>query len=138
METLPSGLPEQVHDDEDLARFLTSRNQFNATMVKPSAFIPHPKNSASVFRHGSEPRDSLWQISDKHLPNARRIYGAAFIKAIQVRKASFDILADEPPPRHADITGWSSLRDPREQKAQQLEDAVPLAQDAKLVKRDKS
>jgi ATP-dependent exoDNAse (exonuclease V) beta subunit len=37
---LASGLPEIVADDEDLARFLTSRSQFNAQMAKPAAFLP--------------------------------------------------------------------------------------------------
>jgi len=32
--TLPSGLPEHVGDEEDIARFLTSSGHFSATAVK--------------------------------------------------------------------------------------------------------
>src|ERR1700758_4702302 len=58
---LASGLPEIVADDEDLARFLTSRSRFNAQMAKPAAFLPAVNDrETSVFRHGSEPRVELW------------------------------------------------------------------------------
>ena len=42
--SLPSGLPEHVSDDEDLARFLTSSNHFNSTAVRLAAFMPNPRN----------------------------------------------------------------------------------------------
>jgi hypothetical protein len=41
---LPSGLPEQIQDEEDLARFLVQSSQFTTTSVKPSAFLPNPKD----------------------------------------------------------------------------------------------
>ena len=41
---LPSGLADIVEDEEDVARFLTSSKQFNAVMIKPSAFLPNPKD----------------------------------------------------------------------------------------------
>lgn len=47
---LPSGLPEQIDDDEDLARFLVQGNQFNATSVKPSAFLPSPRIARHLSR----------------------------------------------------------------------------------------
>lgn len=135
MEMLPSGLPEHIHDNEDLARFLTSSSQFRATTVKPSAFLP--KNGAtSVFRHGSEPCDGLWQISDEHLATVRRIYGAALVEAMQVRAASLEVAGEEPPLRHANIIGWPSADDPELQKAQQIERAALIAQHAELIRRD--
>ena len=138
IEMLPSGLPERVHDDEDLARFLTSSRQFNATMVKPSAFLPNPKDGAtSVFRHGSEPREDLWRIGQVHLPKVRRIYGGAIVKAQQVRAASLDVAGEEPPPRHANIIGWPTVGgDPEMEKAQQKERAAAIAQHAELVRRE--
>lgn len=136
---LPSGLPERVHDDEDLARFLTSTSQFNAKMVKPSTYFPNPKDSVtSVYRHGREPRNELWQIGDEHLSTVRRIYGVAFINAMQVRAASLDVVGEEPPPRHANIVGWPSVDDPELQKAQQLERAALIAQHAEFVRRESS
>jgi hypothetical protein len=125
---LPSGLPEDVGDDEDLARFLVQSNQFNATSVKPSAFLPNPRDrETSVSRHGREPLDRLWPLG---LPAAgnRPLYGAAFVKAADVRAAQLGVSAAEPPDRHAVIGGWPWYEsDPAEQKARQKERALILA-----------
>ena len=60
---LPSGLPEQVADEEDLARFLTQSSQFSAVMAKPAAFLPNPKDrETSVSRHGRAPLEALWSL----------------------------------------------------------------------------
>lgn len=135
MGTLPSGLPEKVHDDEDLARFLTSSSQFNATMVKPSVFLPNPKNhELSVFRHGSVPPEALWKLAENNL-GARTLYGAAILKAQAVRAAQLEVQAKEPPLRHANIIGWPWPADPEMAKAEQKERATLIAQHATLVKR---
>ena len=53
MATLPSGLPEAIAPDEDIARFLTQSSQFNSVMAKPAAFLPNPKDKeSSVSRDG--------------------------------------------------------------------------------------
>lgn len=134
---LPSGLAEIVADDEDLARFLTSSNYFNAVMVKPAAFLPNPKNGeTSVFRHGSFPRAQLWQIAKEHVSADRTIHGAAIVKARHVRSALLDVIAQEPPPRHANIVGWPwPETDPDLGKAARRERALVIAQHAELVRR---
>jgi hypothetical protein len=125
---LPSGLPEHVEDGEDLARFLVQSNQFSATAVKPSAFLPNPKDrETSVSRHGRQPLERLWELG---LPAAgeRPLRGAAFVKAADVRAAGLDVVADEPPDRHAVIRGWPwNVADPELQKGQQKERALVLA-----------
>ena len=74
---LPSGLPEKVADDEPLARFLTSSGQFNQSGVKPSAFLPNPKDGkTSVFRHEAEPQAALMAIANEHIGSNRRVHGA--------------------------------------------------------------
>lgn len=135
--TLPSGLQEHVHDDEELARFLTSSRLFNATMVKPAAFLPNPAcGETSVFRHGEQPRDRLWQIGDTYLGEGRSLHGAAIITAHAVRSEELEVESKEPPSRHANIIGWpSSHDDPEWTKAQQKEKAVLLASKATLVRR---
>ncbi len=135
MASLPSGLPDFVEDGEDLARFLTSSSQFNTLIVKPAAFMPKD-GQASVFRHGPEPRDSLWQIAIDHAVGDRTLHGAAVVSAGEVRAASLDVAASEPPPRHANIIGWaSSGTDPEAQKAQQMAQAILLASRAVLWRR---
>jgi hypothetical protein len=134
---LASGLPDLVEDHEDLARFLTSSSQFNAEMAKPAAFLPSAKDhETSVFRHGSEPRAALWALGEEHAAVNRTLYGAAIVKAANVRAALLEVAAAEPPPRHAAIRGWPWLDDdPELQKAQQKERAVLVASKAMLLRR---
>ena len=57
---LPSGLPENVDDQEDLARFLTQSNRFTTKLVKAAAFLPRAQDQeTSVARHGKEPQYDL-------------------------------------------------------------------------------
>jgi hypothetical protein len=133
---LASGLPDIVADDEDLARFLTFSNQFNTIMVKPSAFLPWPRDrETSVFRHGSEPRDALWAIFAQDVTRTRTLHGAAIVKASDVKSAQLEVIAGEPPPRHAAITGWPTDNDPELQKAKQKESAALVASKAILLRR---
>jgi len=134
MATLPSGLPDRVGDDEDLARFLTQSSHFNAFMAKPSAFMPSPTDrKTSVSRHGSDPSDAFWALG-RQAAGGRNLHGAAVFKAHVVRSAQLQVLADEPPPRHAVITGWPWLeKDPELQKAKQKELASQIASRAALV-----
>lgn len=125
---LPSGLSDHVDDNESLARFLLQSNQFNAVMVKPAAFLPNPKDrETSVSRHGREPLARLWEIG-LAVAGSRKLYGAAIFTAHIVRRAQLDVVADEPPPRHAVIQGWPWIEsDPELQKARQKELAALVA-----------
>lgn len=129
---LPSGLPDHVADEADLARFLTSSGHYNATAVKPAAFLPNPKNGeTSVFRHGKEPHDELRAMGQREVGTERRVRGAAIVKAKAVRTAELEVRAGEPPPRHADIVGWPWAQDdPDFGKAKQKELAALIAQKA--------
>ena len=137
MVMLPSGLANVVADDEDLARFLTSSRQFNTVMVKPSAFLPSPKDGAtSVFRHGTHPLESLWQLAIQYVLGDRTLHGVAVFKARHVRSASLEVAAQEPPPRHANIVGWLwSSTDPELERAEQKERALLIAQHAEFIRR---
>ena len=136
MATLPSGLSDHVEDHEDLARILTSSSLFNARIVKPAAFIPNPRNGeTSVFRHSGEPGEDLWQLARQYVLGDRTLHGAAMVKAHQVRAARLDVLASEPPPRHANIVGWPRQpTDPELEKAAQKERALQIAQHANLLR----
>ncbi len=125
---LPSGLSDHVDDNESLARFLLQSNQFNAVMVKPAALLPNPKDrETSVSRHGREPLARLWEIG-LAAAGSRKLYGAAIFTAHVVRNAQLDVMADEPPPRHAVIRDWPWIEsDPELQKAQQKELAALVA-----------
>lgn len=128
MVVLQSGLPEQIDDEEDLARFLTQRSQFNSKMAKPAAFLPNPQDhETSASRHGPAPITELWSIG-LLAAGERSLYGAAVFTARTVRSAELQVIADEPPPRHAAIRGWPWIAaDPELQKAKQKELAALLA-----------
>jgi hypothetical protein len=125
---LPSGLPDYVDDGEDLARFLTQSNQFNDKLVKPALFLPDQNSrETSVSRHGREPKEGLWKLGVR-AAGARKLYGAAILKTHVVRNLQLEVVADEPPPRHAVIQGWPWIdSDPALQKAKQKELAIALA-----------
>jgi hypothetical protein len=131
---LPSGLPEIIAEDEDLTRFLTQSSQFTSSIAKHAAFLPNPKDQeTSVFRHGSDPRENLWTIG-LAAAGERKLYGAAIVKATIVRATQLEVLADEPPLRHAVIKGWPwDKADPELQKAKQKEIAMVIASQAVLL-----
>lgn len=128
MAPLPSGLPEAIGADEDLARFLFSDRHYNTTMVKPAAFLPNPKErESSVSRHGKTPLAALWALGQL-AAGARRLHGAAMFKPTAAQDAGLVVEASEPPDRHAAIRGWPwNDADPELQRAQQKEKAVVLA-----------
>lgn len=127
MPQLPSGLPEIVDDGEDLARFLFSSGHYNSTAVRHTAFLPNPKDQeTSVFRHGAKPAKELWKIGSDTATD-RNLHGVAIVKARDVRNVELDVIAAEPPPRHAAIRNWPVDKDPILQKARQKELAILLA-----------
>jgi hypothetical protein len=128
MGQLPSGLPDQVADDEDLARFLTQSSQYNKTIVKPAVFLPSVKDrETSVCRHGPEPAQQLWEHG-RIATGTRKLHGAAIFKAKAVKDTNLEVTPSEPPARHAVIEGWPWIDDnPDLQKAKQKELAILLA-----------
>ena len=133
---LPSGLPEIVADDEDLARVLRSSGHYSSSAVKPSAFIPPSDGPTSVMRHGAEPRDGLWELAAATLGREATIHGVAICRAAVPRQEGLDVLADEPPPRHANLAGWPADADPELRKAKRKEIAVAIASRSLLVKKN--
>jgi len=134
MNMLPSGLPDHVDDQENVSRFLTSSSQFNSTMVKPSAFLPNPiHRNASVFRIDNEP-ERLRKVWQETTSGERQLKGLAIVRVAEVRRVQLEILADEPPPAHANIEGWPWIEsDPELQKARQKDLATQVASCAQLV-----
>lgn len=128
MMALPSGLPDTVGSGEDLARFLTQSGHFTARQVRPGAFLPSRKSrDTSVSRHRREPLDALISLGYA-AAGARALYGAAMFKGRDVHVARLQVVADEPPARHAAIRSWPWFDDDAEgQKAQQKERALVLA-----------
>jgi len=132
---LPSGLPEIVGDDEQVASFLTSSSHFNATLVKAVAFVPNSKNGEkSVCRHGAELRVELQRLASVYLKQIQA-HGAGVVGADVVKGIGLSVESHEPPERHANLQGWVwSAADPKMGKAENLERAKRLAEKATLVR----
>lgn len=134
-DTLQSGLPALVGDEEILSRFLNSKKQFSVKkeIVKHSAFLPNRNGQTSVFRHSGKPSEELWQIGQKELGEDNHIYGAGMVKAGDVRAVPLVVTASEPPPKHADIESWPSVDDPELAKAARKQAAMAVAEHATLL-----
>lgn len=130
---LPSGLPEQIVDEEDIARFLTQSSHFTSVVVKPSLFLPsHQTAETSVSRHGNEPLERLKNLG-RVAAGSRLLYGAALLKAQDIRKTGLTLSPDEPPDFHAVIRNWPTDSDPVLQKAKQKAISLQLASSAALL-----
>ena len=132
---LPSGLPDEVADDESLTRFLTQSGHFNSVTAKPSAFLPSPRSrNTSVFRIGNEPATVRQVWAREASDSDRTLHGYAVFRVGGVRALSLEVVAEEPPPSHANLENWPWLEgDPELQKARQKEIAMGIASKAELV-----
>ena len=103
--------------------------------MKEAALLPDSKkNETSVYRHGAQPSGRLWRIGREIVAGNRRLHGVAIFKAKHVRAVALDVLAAEPPPRHAAVRGWPKLEsDPELAKARQKELATAIAAHAELL-----
>lgn len=120
------GLPPEVGPGERISRFVRSRSQFapEKQRVKRAAFMPSGEPlQLSVFRTENLTEDEVWNLA-QHLatpPRARGDIGASAITAI-----GLSIDADDHPPRHANILGWSLLKEEQNLKALELERGAHL------------
>jgi hypothetical protein len=122
-ERLPSGLPAQVADAELLARFVFSDSHVNRSgIVKKGAFMPAPEQSAlSVTRvDGLLAEDMEHYATQARGTRPSEAKGYAALKAGNVRAEGFQVVADEPPPRHAHIQHFPQGKDDQIEKAQAL------------------
>ena len=100
-----------VSPGEKLTRFIRYSNQFSSVnnVVRYRAFIP-PRNSTnlSVFRISFPQQlseSAIWQIGQEHVQGTGNpIKARADLLASAVYENSLEVIPDEPPPRHANIT----------------------------------
>lgn len=131
---LPSGLPDEVGDQEPVSRFLTQSGHYNSSVVRPSAFMPHPeRRNTSVFRIGNEP-GRLKQIYTDTDKSGRTLHGAGILSAKAVRGAEpLDLEAHEPPLAHANIEKWPWPDDVEDRRSRHKELATLLASASERV-----
>lgn len=108
--------------------------------MKPDAFLPHRKSiDVSVFRisglNDSEAlsKNEVWEIGREYVQTAERpIKARADLSAAIVYENNLEIVPDEPPQKHANITPFPAENSPTDRKARRAI-AIKLANASKLV-----
>lgn len=132
--TLPSGLPENVLEDEPMARFLRSSSHVakSTGRIKYGAYLPAPDDDTSVFRREGLDDVELKKLGAEYVPNSVK-HGSALILAKVIIDEGLQLIADDEPPRHANIRGWPTLDDPDLQKNKRRLKAAALAEESKWL-----
>jgi hypothetical protein len=139
MSLLPSGLEDQVHDAETLARFCTSSSWITKMTgrVKHQAFLPAPDHDTSVYRVCGMLPQEICDHAERYFVDTdnqpHKHHGAALIEATSVRAAGIDATAHEGPPHHANLRGWPRHEDPELQKSRRKEVATKIADKASFL-----
>jgi len=124
--------PLKVANDERISRFLLFSRWFTrqTRRVKPDAFIPHPRIELSVSCIDGLSESEVWPLGKAVVaerPDNVTLYGRADLAAGSVRKQRLEVERNDIPPRHANITGWSSDgKDAQRMKAVEIAAASTL------------
>lgn len=115
--------------NETIARFVRSSSWVAKSKgrIKYPAFLPAPDNDTSVFRTKDLLGEALWKIACDEVGPC---HGAALVVVAVVRENRLDVVAHEPPLRHANIRGWPQMQDPELQKSKRQERAIAIAESA--------
>ena len=122
-----------VGKNENLSRYIFSTRHFSRHLnrIKGEAYMPN-RGEVSVFRTDRLTDSAIWEIgSDVATKSKRTLYARGDTKAHEVRKVGLDILAEEPPLRHANLVGWPEGDKPRQKLI-----ALQIAAGATLVLKD--
>jgi hypothetical protein len=114
-----------ISPNEVVARYLLSSSDFtvNAPRVKARALEPSPVDKyTSVFRIDGLADDEIWNMGTILVaePRGRRVHARADITVSNILRSNLSVQPDEPPVRHALISGWSNEKHTRMAEAQEL------------------
>ncbi len=131
-----------VSPGEILTRFIRYNSHFSVVTnrVKPDAFLPHKKRiDVSVFRisglndRAELSKNEVWQIGWEYVQTEERpIKARADLSAAIVYENNLEVVPDEPPQRHANITPFPIEKSPTDRKTRRSI-AMKLANASKLV-----
>jgi hypothetical protein len=107
---------------DDLSRFALSSSAFvsRTGRVRASLFLPASDGHTSVYVTTDLDDAGVWRIGRELVaaPQSKPLYGRADVSVRHVESAGLAVAADEPPERHASITGWPAEKDSRKSVAQ--------------------
>jgi len=122
----------EIAAEELLSRFLVHKDDFSpkAGRIRPRAFLPGPKGEVSVCRTQDMTDEEIWDWGTEHVLSRRPenvLHGRAELQASVAFENGLRAIPDEPPPRHAVITGWPEEKDARKGIAADLAARATLA-----------
>lgn len=96
-----------IDPTETLTRFLYFKNHYRPLdhTVRHAAFMPPKNKLLSVFRIFDLRENEVWRLGDTLRTESP--LGRADLKTIVVTESGLTVDADDIPPRHANIMGWS-------------------------------
>ena len=100
--------------------------------MKPNAFMPNVnsvtgKPETSVYQVSGASEDEIWAIGKGVVAlSGRTLYGCAMLKVEDIKRAGLSLLADNNPPRHANIVGWPDVKSEQKLFAERLAGAAKL------------
>jgi hypothetical protein len=120
----PNNVP-PVDDDELLARFILSSNEFRGDdSVRPALFMPYKKVTLSVNRHRDASPEETWQIARAIAAQRKKtLYGRSDITVRACKVDSLSVVGKPllpENPNHAEIVGYPPTREDQKSLAQEL------------------
>jgi hypothetical protein len=114
-----------VDDDELLARFIVTYNEFRADdSVTPTLFMPYKRVVLSVNRHRDATLEETWEVGRRVASDrAKTLYGRSDIRTIACKVDSLTVVAKPilpDNPNHADIEGFPPKKEDQKSLAQKL------------------
>lgn len=126
-----SGLSEKVGPSELLARFVFKKKMFFAKNGKPKPATMYPNrnnNQTSVSRIDGLNLDEIKELGydcKRLRQDDPPLFGHVELLNQSVLRNELDTLADDIPPRHANIVGWEAFEDSKQKLI-----AAAIAQDS--------
>jgi hypothetical protein len=111
-----------VDPAEPISRYIFSSSHFSAqnNRVKHNAFMPS-SGETSVFRTRGLAEAGIWAIGeDLSTQRNQQLHARGDLLTSDVLSLSLAVEPSEPPPRHANITGWPHEKDLIKLRAMEL------------------
>jgi hypothetical protein len=117
-------LDSDPHTGELTTRYLRQSNHYTSSngRVKARAFHPNPTDhKVSIFRVQGLSEKQIWGLADIFVVASGNILQArADLFVAQITSANLRVESAEPPPRHANIVGWSREKHEWMSQAQEI------------------
>ncbi len=111
---------------EPISRFLFSKSDFSSqnNLVKLRAYLPPPDLTVSVFRTQGLNEEQTWELAERKIISRQKhkktLKGRADSTPSKIENVGLNIIPDNIPPRHANITGWPVEKDEQKMLAAEL------------------